>query len=391
MRENGVHAPAYDSRAYWEGRFARVAKDYGCDHHNACSDSCSGKSRVSDTSHKKQTAAADGRSQDAIEWLGHGEVLLEPLLQRLHDKANDKASPGAPSPQKLSLPRILHLGAGVSNLGLLAAEACLQYGGGSDNNSLASTPEPSSFTVHNVDFAPSALAIGLRRAQEHARERGFGSGESDSSVAYLNRFCCADLRKWASLATVFQQDQKASDARNYDVVFDKSTSDSLATAGGVEIEMTKDGALTVFALNECDSDGARTMISTSRDENDICPLLPSAFADAISSRVGKFGDERVVHRTSTLDLVALHIAALTQPGTIWAALSFSAQRFNDVLLCADGAEGSEQREPLSRRYWHLDETRSIAAPSGSDNPYAPVVMHHVYFLRRLETSHTSVS
>ncbi|KAF8676807.1 hypothetical protein RHS04_06322 [Rhizoctonia solani] len=70
---------------------------------------------------------------------------------------------------------------------------------------------------------------------------------------------------------------------------------------------------------------------------------------------------------SPVRVLALHLAALSLPGSIWIALSYSASRFDDI-----------------GEFWNVEMTEKVAAESGQtkEGVYAPEVWHTLYVLRR---------
>ncbi|KAJ5159379.1 uncharacterized protein N7482_006383 [Penicillium canariense] len=125
--------------------------------------------------------------QDVGEWLNSGEVLIDSVLSALeHRPSFDTRTP-----------RILHLGPGVSKLGLKLRDACLKRrwpGHG----------------IVNVDFSAEAVRIG--RAIEYQK--------TPDQAMHWQR---ADLLSWDDISSVAR-------FAPFDVILDKSTSDAIATS-----------------------------------------------------------------------------------------------------------------------------------------------------------------
>ncbi|KAJ5718583.1 hypothetical protein N7488_004229 [Penicillium malachiteum] len=142
-------APDYDSPEFWDARFAAGA--------------------------------------DVGEWLNSGEALIDAVVSDLESR------PVITGRQ----PRVLHLGPGVSELGLKLRDACLKrdwMGNG----------------IVNVDFSGEAVRLG----QE------FESQKAPSEAMHWYR---ADLLAWDHVSDLSRY-------APFDVILDKSTSDAIATA-----------------------------------------------------------------------------------------------------------------------------------------------------------------
>ncbi|KAF4260645.1 hypothetical protein KXV68_002128 [Aspergillus fumigatus] len=151
-------APDYDDPTYWDVKFA-TGKDVG-------------------------------------EWLNSGEILIETTLSELDHR-----------PQSSAIPRALHLGPGISKLGVKLSEAFRQRNW------------PGSCIV-NVDFSAEAVRIG--------RELESGK-DSDLAMHWLQ----IDLRSWSDVAQL-------TNYAPFDVVVDKSTSDAIATSPSVTLTPESD-------------------------------------------------------------------------------------------------------------------------------------------------------
>lgn len=168
----------------------------------------------------------------------------------------------------------------------------------------------------NLDFSYNALKIG----QEQAALQGL------KGMQYLQ----VDLRKWSELSSSIQ---------SIDFILDKSTSDAISTNPNIDVNK---------------------LLLQSDYNNNLCPLLMTKI------------EEKMMDSLDPLDLVALHLAAASNLGCLWAVLSYSSSRF----------EMLNSSNCLSRKYWKIIQTKSVPAPSGSDNPAAPSVHHWFYLLQR---------
>ncbi|KAJ5919393.1 hypothetical protein N7466_010336 [Penicillium verhagenii] len=139
-------APDYDNPVFWDDRFA-TGRDVG-------------------------------------EWLNSGEALVDAVVSDLESRASER-------------PRVLHLGPGVSQLGLKLRDACTKrdwMGNG----------------IVNVDFSGEAVRLG----QEYE------SHKSPSEAMHWQR---ADLLSWTHVSDLLP-------FAPFDVILDKSTSDAIATS-----------------------------------------------------------------------------------------------------------------------------------------------------------------
>lgn len=175
--------------------------------------------------------------------------------------------------------------------------------------------------MQNVDFSSEAV----RQGQGHSQQN-----QSTQAMHWLQ----ADLCSW-------KQVKQLSQFAPFDVILDKSTSDAIATSSSRTFTPSS---------------------SSSQDQED--DILPCPIVREI---VDKSGDITM----SPVELVALHLAPLTQKGTVWIALSYSASRFDDFPHLAD--------------YWTILSRTPVQAPSGqvsSSYAHAPPVFHWIFVLQR---------
>jgi hypothetical protein len=142
-----VGAPDYDDPAFWDFRFA-TGRDVG-------------------------------------EWLNAGEALLDVVLSELERRPGFDGAP-----------RVLHLGPGVSKLGMKLRDACLarQWMGNG---------------IFNIDFSAEAVRLGQEAERHQAPNQAM-------------QWMRADLLSWDDVSRLIP-------FAPFDVILDKSTSDAIAT------------------------------------------------------------------------------------------------------------------------------------------------------------------
>jgi hypothetical protein len=162
--------PSYDEEAYWDAKF----KD----------------------------------SQDAFEWLGSGQILLD-TFRRTY------------SPEIIAqkTPRVLQLGSGISNLSIDLADEIIKNIG-------SISAEDESFSsrlsaILNVDFSQQALSIGKEQAESSGLQ----------GMQYLR----VDLRSWREIVS-----STSLCSEKLDFIFDKSTSDAISTNRDVDLSSMQD-------------------------------------------------------------------------------------------------------------------------------------------------------
>ncbi|KAJ5128153.1 hypothetical protein N7448_008932 [Penicillium atrosanguineum] len=137
---------------------------------------------------------ATGR--DVGEWLNSGEALLDVVLSDLERR-----------PGFQDTPRVLHLGPGVSQLGMKLRDACMErqwMGNG----------------IVNVDFSAEAVRLGQEAERHQAPHK---------AMHWLR----ADLLSWEHVSTLIP-------FAPFDVILDKSTSDAIATFSDRKISSEDD-------------------------------------------------------------------------------------------------------------------------------------------------------
>lgn len=135
-----------------------------------------------------------------------------------------------------------------------------------------------------------------------------------------------DLRSWNDVVQL-------SPFAPFEIILDKSTSDAIATS-------------------------ASATFSPSSVAPDVCPTVRKV--------VDTHGDITL----SPVELLALHLAPLTEKGAAWITLSYSTMRFDNLHRLAE--------------YWELVSRTPVKAPQGetSSFAYTPDVFHWIYVLRR---------
>ncbi|KAI9036033.1 uncharacterized protein KD926_002512 [Aspergillus affinis] len=128
---------------------------------------------------------ATGR--DVGEWLNPGESLVDAVVSDLESRSSFAVD---------VTPRVLHLGPGISQLGVKLRDAFTErrwLGNG----------------IVNVDFSAEAVRLGLER-------------ESKEDVSCAMHWLRADLRSWDDMS-------RLSPLGPFDIILEKSTSDAIAT------------------------------------------------------------------------------------------------------------------------------------------------------------------
>ena len=251
------------------------------------------------------------KKEDHFEWLGDGSNTILPPIQRYLKTKNP-----------LELPRVLHIGAGTSTL---SSDIFKLYGEHFGER------EVEEGLIVNTDYSEIAV------------ERGKNSDEGRNKWLRWEK---KDLLCWADVQTL-QHGQ--GDARPFEIVVDKSTSDAISCNEDIVFE------------------GAKTTCS------EICPLIATHIENNL--------DEAL--KLEPVELLALHIAALVPPGGVWVALSYSRHRFHFVEHHRENGENS--RVAVSG-YWTWEEVTGVDAPSGSHKAgvFTPTVQHYVFVLRRAD-------
>jgi len=181
--------------------------------------------------------------------------------------------------------------------------------------------------ILNVDFAAAAIEIGRR----HEREE-FGDDRNEDSM----RWAVVDILDWISFKRAC--DEQCGNRRMFNIIVEKSCTDALACGADIR-------------LGPFPSDEGQE-IPVSRE---LCSRLFSPEA-----------------------AVAIYLAAVTQPGGAWIALSYSAERFDFL---------RDAKQPAAVM-WSLERVQRIVANSSVEaglgsTVHRPEIIHFVYTIRRM--------
>lgn len=245
--------------------------------------------------------SSDPREAGGFEWLSPSAPLLSHLPPSLLLR---------PSP-----PRILHIGVGTSSLSL---DLLRFYRAHSPHDWTERARQ-----IVNVDF--SAKSIDFQREAERTFLKELGDdGEGLMQNHTLN------LLNWQEVQSTLGE------AEGFDVVLDKSTTDSIST--GEDIEWDE--------------------ILKRREDFDFHPALVELARD----HKGREGG------VATTQILSAHLGALVKRGGIWLCHSYSQGRFDDVI---DSEEG-----------WGWRVVGKTAVPIEATEVNAPSISHYIYTLHR---------
>ncbi|ETI22363.1 hypothetical protein G647_06437 [Cladophialophora carrionii CBS 160.54] len=232
-------------------------------------------------------------------------------------------------------PSILHIGCGTSGLSLRLRDYVRRP-----------------VDVHNVDFSQQAVELGQQREKEcfgNGALSGAGIGDevrgnqSDTNTSWM-RWSNVDLLSLHGVLSLTDEG-----TIRYDFIIDKSTSDAIACGDDVD-------------------------------------FLPTSIDHGGVQRVTKM---------HPVEVLAMHLAAVTVMGGRWIVISYSAERFwflednpkrhTDLLSQGNtGQQSGGKVEPGN--YWRLDRKEPIAASEAGNTPYdnvhRPQIHHWLYVLVR---------
>lgn len=249
---------------------------------------------------------------EPFEWLEAPHVLDSFFLEAL--KGNDNPSP-----------KVLHIGCGTSRLSYHLRTI---------------VQDPSQ--IHNIDYSQIAIKLGREREQELYGDHSITAGSNRKSMMQWD---AVDLLDHASVLS-------ACEPRDYSIIVDKSTSDSIACSDDVHVKLPY-------------------MVNTIPDS----PINPE-FREPPDP----------IH---PLHIMAIHLALVTKPGTRWISLSYSDDRFPFV----DGLYSSRPHLPGfpdTGTLWKLLDKREIEnlEEKSKDNhdstTHRPKIFNWVYILERTE-------
>ncbi|SPO35217.1 uncharacterized protein PSFLO_00688 [Pseudozyma flocculosa] len=338
-----------------------------------------------------------------FEWLANGDCLVVPAARHLsQQRAGTRTSaqvssqledtaavPSASAP--ITRPqRVLHIGIGSSTLSAQLHDL------------LSSSPAPSMpFEIVNVDFAPSA--VGLAQRSDAGRTGMF--------------YRTVDLLSWSDVRSLLflgssRSNGEREEAQGFDVILDKSTTDSISTGPDLcfvlhpsrpaaEVETSQKVVETGTGRRRASDDVVTTYhFDFERAQATLCPLVLDLLLSA-EEDAGGSGTRRLT--LSPVHLLSLHMAAVSrqhaggtgEAGTRWYCLSYSAERWRDVVpvrakstgLASDVAPNSEpgvmwwpwrvvERQPVE-----VADNGEKTGKGGAVTPvFTPAVFHSAYVL-----------
>merc|ERR1711939_96579 len=277
-------------------------------------------------------------NRNAFEW------LLPPpdVAQLIGDIVRDAS---------IDSPRILHIGAGTSNLSSHL------------KNLISDTKD-----VCNTDFSKEAVAVGKALEAEQVQVAG-APHEKENVHECLTLWEQSDHLSADDTNQLLHSD--GNNGRLFNTIVDKSTSDAISC--GLDVEITLP-----YPIHS-------TTISQSTLDSSVRPHTAK------------------VH---PLHLLAVHLAALTEPGKgRWVVVSYNEDRFPFFSpFVATHAEGALREDiiqagfPDPKRLWTLVEKKQVKVPPPSSDGgmvtqarrvvHTPDVFHWVYVLARTDVELT---
>ncbi|PWN20127.1 hypothetical protein BCV69DRAFT_283661 [Microstroma glucosiphilum] len=322
---------------------------------------------------------------EAFEWLGAGEELLTRLVEglerrsRVNDgvgKSTQEIAKGVEAVGHQDGPLVLHIGCGSSDVG------CRMRGMWEERartRKLQQRPWALE-RIMNLDYAPSSLV--LTRQQELQR---FGDVKMQHVVA--------DLLSLPSLLAVLPlpptspeiPGQETQQQLIVDAIYDKSTADAISTGPDFVLlpqSLRQPGGASTSGWSFLDGWAVKAPEEEMYEElNGYRRSRPP------TSRKIRDPNEIVLE---PVEMLAYNLAAVTQPGGIWAALSYSATRFDFLetesrkLSMSSEAEQTGKLTSLTA-LWQVESKWSVEAPgdgNGKKDVHAPEVRHWCFLLRR---------
>ncbi|KIS70762.1 uncharacterized protein UMAG_01916 [Mycosarcoma maydis] len=250
--------------------------------------------------------STDPRERHGFEWLSSSTWLLSLLTV-------------SPTPLLLRDPpiRILHIGAGTSRLSL----DILAYW----RDHFPDEWKDRASNILNVDFSPNSIDFQKRAEMQWLQE--VGETRSECMMKYL----VLDLLDWQQVDNLFKE------GRQFDVVLDKSTTDSIST-----------GDDTLFSS-----------ISKGLHHRALSQLAEQ--------------HSQVKHGVATIQVLGIHLASLVKLGGVWLCHSYSSDRWEDVV--------HSQGEHATST-WPWTQLDKMAVPVQASDPNAPQINHYIYTMRR---------
>ncbi|SPO22119.1 uncharacterized protein UTRI_02124_B [Ustilago trichophora] len=261
-----------------------------------------------DLAYSETRFTTDPREVCGFEWLSSSTSLVSLL----------------PSSVLLRSPpiRVLHIGVGTSKLSLDLLRYWRQH-------SPADWKERAKQVV-NVDFSPKSVAFQRNTERDFLQEIGEDGEEKLMQYHVLN------LLDWSEVRTMLKA---KGDEGGFDVVLDKSTTDSISTG--------EDVPFSSLAASKA-----------AKYHPDLVELGRTSF-------------EKQDQGVATTQILGVHLGAVVQKGGIWLCHSYSSHRWEDVM------------DQDARSAWPWKEMNKTPVPVESSDPNAPVLNHYIYTLHRV--------
>ncbi|KAI5357945.1 putative S-adenosyl-L-methionine-dependent methyltransferase [Septoria linicola] len=278
-----------------------------------------------------------------FDWLVPGKVIRD-IAAEVIEKTN------------LEQPEILHIGCGTA-----------------DSHSLRSLVKHPRHVL-NVDYSEPAIQAGSKREQELLTSAqiesllvpGKHDSVQDTELPPAMRWSCKDLLSLHSALSLLHTQQD--DGKLFDLVLDKSTSDSISCGPNVPLSLPYPLSINGWSR--------RVLGSGTTQLRDVHPL----------------------------HVLALHLAALTRPGTgRWIVISYSEERFPFLPpFPATVANGMLSDDVIQAGFthphqlWRLEAKEQINLDEGNETlaerkkrlsmgyVHQPRVSHWLYILRRTD-------
>jgi hypothetical protein len=276
--------------------------------------------------------------EHSFEWLGDGQTTIIPRIVEYLTTARDSNH----------LPQTLHIGAGTSKLSDYILQTYHQV-------YARSQKFRQSVVVVNTDFSDEAVGKAVEASSKV--QPGEGGGME-------SRWECIDALKWGDTVALAQKMTESYEQSAFtkprpppapfDIVVDKSTSDAISCGDPI-----------VFRLSD---------LLHSNGSYFIHPAIKSKVLSSESGAV----------EVEPLQLLALHLAALVRSGGVWLCLSYSSDRFQFLAAMREDDAEAEEGELEIGGLWTVEKIEGLEAPAGinKEGVHAPVVLHHLYTLRR---------
>ncbi|GAC92663.1 hypothetical protein PHSY_000217 [Pseudozyma hubeiensis SY62] len=248
----------------------------------------------------------DPRESSGFEWLSSSTSLLSLLTT-------------SPAPLLLRDPpiHILHIGVGTSSLSL----DILKYW----RQQFPADWMYRAKNIVNVDFSPNSVDF-----QRRAECQWLGEIGEDGDVE-LMEYRIVDLLDWHQVESVLGQGEP------FDLVLDKSTTDSIST-------------------------GEDTAFTCIKGDTHHPSLLQLA-----RSKIG------VVGGVATTQVLGIHLSSIVKPDGLWYCHSYSSDRWDDVISPSEAAAAD---------IWPWKQTDKTSVAVESSDPNAPLINHYIYTMQR---------